>query len=497
MATTIKGSGRLGARSAGIGIAVMLVASGCTTHRTVGLASDGSRRDTTTSVNSAATSRVSGSGVERPVVDGTQLSSGRPYRVTGVLQDIDVVFTGPSMPVYGHISGHRLSVSLDKEGRQRVLSIIPVANPRVFPSPDVVLEDVEGDLAAVTTDAPADILAWMAARPYLSTGPIKNGVDLGGLPGRQFDYVVGELSDGARACGATSPTRCAATIWASGAVDHVALGEHGRMAELDAAGQRLLVQITDGAAADELLASLEFELWPVPEQVSDALRLPYFAPGLPSGQHYLIDKVSKGLGLVITAPTEVVTASQRGELVWFGDPIQSPARRHYYFVAADADTAVANANSTLDPYAIGGPGGIPLWQLEHFLRDTLRLPDDPVMWLSQQPYVEVVRPVRSATIGGGTARVADVRVAAGTAGIPCPDGGGVCAMPFAHASDAFPMVISSEYVTRVIDFRLGDHRLLITADLQTPGETLVNSLCAFEINSTTSGPPCRRGSGHA
>jgi len=498
VATTIKGSGKPPARSAGIGIALIVLAWSCTSHRAVGLAADEpAGRDTTTSVHpSAPSSRSAGSGVERPVVDGTPLSSGRPYRVTGVLQDIDVVFTGPSTPVYGHVSGHRLALSLDKEGRQTVLSVVPVANPRVFPTPDVVLERVEDELASVTTDAPVDILTWMAARPYLSAGPIKDGVDLGGLTGRELDYVVGELSDGARACGATAPTRCAATIWASGVVDHVAPGEHGRIVELDAAGQRLLVHMTDTAATDELLASLEFELWPVPEQVADARRLPYFAPNLLSGQHYLIDRVSKGLGLVTTAPMDAVTASQREELVWFGNPIQSPARRQYFFVAADADTAVANSDSTLDPYAIGGPGGIPLWQLQRFLRATSRLSDDPVSWLLRQPYVEVVRPARSATIGGVTARVADVRVAAGTAGFPCPGGVGVCAMPFVHASDAFPMVISSEYVTRIIDFRLGDHRLLMIADLQTPGETLLNGLCAFEINPNASGPACRRDRAH-
>jgi hypothetical protein len=491
MATTINSSCRSAARSAAIGIAVMVLAASCTTHPTVGLTSDGSHRDATSGVDSAIPSRGSGSGVERPVVDGTQLSSGRPYRITGVLQDIDVVFTGPSMPVYGRTSGHRVALSLDEEGRQTVLSVIPVANPRVFPSPDVVLEDVEDELASVTADAPADILTWIAARPYLSAGPIKNGVNLGGLTGRGFDYVVGELSDRAQACGATSPTRCAATIWASGVVDHVAPGGHGRMVELDAAGQRLLVQITDGAEADELLASLEFELWPAPKQMADTVRLPYFAPGLSQGQHYLIDRVSKGLGLVTTAPTDTVTASQRDELVWFGDPSQPSVRRHYDFVAIDADTAAANSNSTVDPYAIAGPGGIPLWQLQRFLRGMFRLPDDPLIWLVQQPYVEVVRPVRSATVGGVIARVVDVRVAAGTAGIPCPDGAGACAMPFAHASDAFPMVISSEYLTRIVDFRLGDHRVLITADLGTPGETLLNSLCAFEINPDATEPVCR------
>ena len=492
MATTIKGIGR----SAGIGLAVLLLASGCTSHPTVGLASAaGSRQDTASSVGSAPPSRRSSSGVERPIVDGTQLSSGRPYRVSDVLQDVDVVFTAPSTPAYGDASGHRVAVSLDKEGRQTVFSVVPIANLRVFTSPDVVLEDVEDELASVTTDAPADVLRWMAGRPFLTAGPIRD-VELGGLTGRGFDYVVDDVSDRAAACGGSSTTRCAATIWASGAVDHVSPGEHGRMVQLDAAGQRLLVQITDGAVAEDLLASLRFELWPVPEQVRDTVRLPYFSPSLSSGRRYLIDKVSKGLGLVAAAPAQAVTASQRKELAWFGDPSQPPARRRYYFVAVDAATVVANADSTLDPYAIGGPGGIPLWQLQRFLENGLRLPDDPVMWLVQQPYVDVVRPVRSATVAGVVARIADVRVGAGTAGIPCPDGTGVCAMPFAHASDAFPMVISSEYVTRVIELRLGDHRLLIATDLGTPGEAILGSLCAFEIDLSASRPACQVEASH-
>jgi hypothetical protein len=116
----------------------------------------------------------------------------------------------------------------------------------------------------------------------------------------------------------------------------------------------------------------------------------------------------------------------------------------------------------------------------------------PGQWLVQQPYIEVVQPPRSATVGGVAVRVADVRVASDSQGIPCPDGTGVCAMPFAHGSDAFPMVISSEYVTRVVDFRRDGHRVLITADLGTPGEAILGSLCAFEIDRNASEPACRR-----
>ena len=93
-------------------------------------------------------------------------------------------------------------------------------------------------------------------------------------------------------------------------------------------------------------------------------------------------------------------------------------------------------------------------------------------------------------MGGVVARIADVRVRAGSPGIPCPDGTGVCAMPFAHGSDAFPMTISSEYVTRAIELRLGEHRLLMTADLGTPGEAILGSLCAFEIDPRGSRPAC-------
>jgi hypothetical protein len=54
-------------------------------------------------------------------------------------------------------------------------------------------------------------------------------------------------------------------------------------------------------------------------------------------------------------------------------------------------------------------------------------------------------------------------------------------MPFAHTSDAFPVVISSEYVTRVVDLTVGTGHVLVTADLGTPGEPLLASLCAFSL----------------
>ena len=57
------------------------------------------------------------------------------------------------------------------------------------------------------------------------------------------------------------------------------------------------------------------------------------------------------------------------------------------------------------------------------------------------------------------------------------------------------MVISSEYATRVIEVP-PDDRVLITADVQTPGETLLNSLCAGEINPKATDPACRRDNAH-
>jgi hypothetical protein len=56
-------------------------------------------------------------------------------------------------------------------------------------------------------------------------------------------------------------------------------------------------------------------------------------------------------------------------------------------------------------------------------------------------------------------------------------------MPFANGPDAFPIILSSEYVTRVAEVTIGERRLLIAADLGTPGEAVLESLRAFPLPS--------------
>jgi hypothetical protein len=432
---------------------------------------------------------VSSAPLEHAVVDREPLAEGTSYRAGDALQDIDVLFTAPSTPVYGLNSHRRVGVSADPAGLQPLVVVLPLANLRVFSSPDVTLEDVEDDLGELTTEAPTDVIAWLAERPYLTVGAIED-VEVGSLRGRGFEYTVGPLPDTSRACGGAAAQLCGATLWASGSTYHVSPGERGRVIQLDAAGQPLLVLISDGPVAAEVVPTLRFELAPPPASVGHTLRLPYFAPGLMPDQRYYVDKVMDDLGIVVTAPSDAVTASQRDEVLWFGDPDQPAAARHYDFVALDAGTAVVNGDPKLDPYALAGPGGIATWQLRRFLQSTLPLPDDPVGWLTEQPFVEVVEPEHAVALAGVEARVADVRVRPATAGISCPDGAGTCVMPFAHAADAFPMVISSEYVTRVVDFDLDGRRLLITADLATPGEPLLDSLCAFVVDPGSSEPVC-------
>lgn len=261
------------------------------------------------------------------------------------------------------------------------------------------------------------------------------------------------------------------------------------MAEIAVAGQPVLIMMTEGQPTAEVLASLRFEIHRVPARAGAALRLPYYAPTLPPGRYY-IDKVSTKVGLLVTASAADLTASQRTDLAWFGDAKQSPAARHYYFVAADAQTVAANEDPALDPYALAGPTGIVVWQLEHFLARTRPLPDDPLAWLSRQPYLHVIRPAHEERVGASQARVVDVRANAAIGGIPCPDGRGHCAMPFAHIADAFPIVISSEYVTRFVDLAVGSQHIIVAADLGTPGASLLSSLCAFRLDKPVAGPPC-------
>jgi hypothetical protein len=264
----------------------------------------------------------------------------------------------------------------------------------------------------------------------------------------------------------------------------MAAGDQGWVLEVDVADQPVLAVVRNKPLTAQLLDSLTFEVAPLPEPARGATRLPYLAPALNPGDDYYIDRVGRSVGLVVTAPGEPVTASQRDDVAWFGGPTQAPAPRHYYFTALDPATVVANPDPALNPYVLVRPGGIVRWELDHFLRHTQPLPDDPIAWLTEQPYLVVVESAHNTHIGGHPARVTDVKAARRFDTITCPDGIGNCVMPFAHRPGAFPIVVSSEYVTRVVDLTVGDNHLLIAADLDTPGEPLLASLRAFDTETT-------------
>lgn len=408
----------------------------------------------------------------RLVVDGGRLEGGVRYKAAGQLQDIDIVFTAPSAPLHGQESRRFVGVSMDPEGLDTVVALVPSAGLRVFPSPNVEPADINPEtIGDVTTPAPDDVVSWLADRPFLRTGQTDDHLRVGNLEGRGFTYRVGELADQAP------------LISASGTTLDVRPGDEGWILEVDVAGQPVLAIVRDAPSATELLDTLTFEVADVPEPADDAHRLPYLAP-LDAGSDYYVDRVGHSVGLVLTAPAQPVTASQRDEVLWIGGPTQTPAPRHYYFTALDATTVVANPAPSLNPYVLVRPGGIVRWELDHFLGHTIPLPDDPVGWLTKQPYVVVVESAHDTEIGGYPARVTDVKATRRFDTVTCPDGIGNCVMPFAHRADAFPIVISSEYVTRIVDLTVGENRLLIAVDLETPGESVLDSLRAFDLGTT-------------
>ena len=421
------------------------------------------------------------SGGEQSFGDGGLLTPAARYRAAGRLQDIDVTFTAPSTPLYGFAGRRFVGISSDEEGIEMELALLPAVGVRVFPSPHLQPADLTAEtLGTLTADTPADVVAWLAGRPFLRAGPIDDHMRVGALNGRGFAYEVGELPAGAQACGPTAAHRCAATLWANGVMFHMAPGERGRVLEIDVAGQSVIAMIRDHPATAALLSTLHLEVEPVPEAAAGATRLPYFTPALDAGTRYYIDKIANDVGLVVTATTDPVTASQRSNLAWFGDPGQSPSARHYYLTVMDATTVVANDDPSLDPYALLSAGGIKVEDYRAFLARIVPMPADPLQWLAERSYVAVERPPHDAQVAGFPARVIDVRAARSANGIPCPDGEGSCVMPFARGVDAFPVVISTEYVTRVVDVTIGDNRMLIAADMDTPGESLLASLRALE-----------------
>jgi hypothetical protein len=419
-------------------------------------------------------------GPERSFIHGELLTPGMRYRSTAQIQDLEVAFTAPSSPLHAVADRRFVGMSTDGSGHETVVALLPIAGLRVFPSPDLEPTDLEPQaLADVTDEAPVDIVAWLADRPFLGASRIDEHLRVGNLEGRGFSYEVGQLSDRARACGPAPAARCAPTIWAGGRALHVGAGESGHVLEVDVGGQAVLALVRDEPAAVELVSTLTFDVPPVPATADGATRLPYFTPNLDAGVEYLVDKVGRDLHLLVTSPAEPVAASQHEDVAWFGHPEQPSVLRHYFFTAFDARNVVANADPSLNPYALVGPGGIVSWELDRFLAHTIPLPADPVRWLTEQPYVIVDEGTHDAQVAGHPARVADVRAARLVDGLTCPDGEGNCVMPFAHGPDAFPIVLSSEYVTRVVDVTVGDQHLLIAADLGTPGESVLASLRAF------------------
>jgi hypothetical protein len=408
----------------------------------------------------------------RLLVDGGRLDGGVRYTAAGQFQDIDVVFTSPSAPLYGQESRRFVGVSTDPDGLDPVVALVPAAGLRVFPLSNVERTDLDAEtIGDVTTPAPDDVVSWLADRPLLNAGPIDEHLRVGNLDGRGFAYQVGRLADRAP------------LIWASGTTLDVGPDDEGWILELDVAGQPVLAIVRDAPGTTGLLDTLTFEVADVPEPAADARRLPYLAP-LEAGRDYYVDRVGRSVGLVLSAPVQPVTASQRDEVVWIGGPTQSPAPRHYYFTVVDASTVVANPNPSLNPDVLVRPGGIVRWELDAFLGHTIPLPDDPVGWLTQQPYVTVVESAHDTEIDGHPARVTDVKAARRFDTVTCPDGIGNCVMPFTHRADAFPIVISSEYVTRIVDLTVGENRLLIAVDLDTPGESVLDSLRAFDLGTT-------------
>ena len=204
------------------------------------------------------------------------------------------------------------------------------------------------------------------------------------------------------------------------------------MVELDVAGQPMLVIARDDPAAAELMSTLTFEVPPVPAPADGAVRLPYFTPSVEPGVAYVVDKLAHDLGWSSPPLPEALAASHRPEVVVrrsgpagaaCGATSSRPSMR-----ATPLPTALLRSTPTLVR-----PGGIPAWELDRFLSHTMPLPDDPVRWLTELPYVVVDEGAHDAEIAGHPAT--HVRAARLVDGPTCPDGV-ACIMLFAHGLDA-------------------------------------------------------------
>jgi hypothetical protein len=229
-------------------------------------------------------------GIAKPATprNETPLPAGlyRTDKVAGPI--VPVTFALPVDGLYTMTEEGFLGVYADAAELAQLVSVIQVDNNLAFTTPTIDFAGLADAAygASVTEPAPADLLAWLAARPGVTAGPIVEST-IAGQPARSMTYSIGAF-DGALPCYPDDQRACAATLFApiTGLGQVYLVGDTGTMFEVRLGGQRFAVDVSDRPRAAEIADSLQLMVEPPTGVPAGSEPVPFVGPHRAGAQYY-------------------------------------------------------------------------------------------------------------------------------------------------------------------------------------------------------------------
>ncbi len=192
--------------------------------------------------------------------DGVPTEKGTTYAIIDPTSGTGFSFVSSVDGAYPFLVVNVASLSLDPEGNESLLGMYSLDQLRTFLDPTIDLMSVpESEIETITEPSPPDYLAWVAALPGVTVGPVEEAT-VDGWPARSMTYEFGPSHNG-QPCDATSLSGCLFALWnPAGSVTYYIPNDTGTMYEVMVDGHRALVDVSFRPGAQQTFETLHFLL---------------------------------------------------------------------------------------------------------------------------------------------------------------------------------------------------------------------------------------------
>jgi len=192
--------------------------------------------------------------------DGVPTEKGKTYAIIDPTSGTGFSFVSSIDGVYPYLMFNEAALSLDEAGSEGLFSLFAVDPMRTFIDPTIDFNSIPPDgFAAVTEPVASDYLAWVAALPGTTVGPVEE-TTVDGWPARSMTYEFGPSHNG-EPCDDSSVAGCLFSTWnPAGSVSYYVPGDTGTMYEVVVDRSRTLIDVSSRPGAQEIFESMHFLL---------------------------------------------------------------------------------------------------------------------------------------------------------------------------------------------------------------------------------------------